>query len=338
MMSVPSISALTAGISFSAWVTALVKKPMKPSFTPCFFSKMSLYFVRSAITALMSTSLKVVSMAAVVCASLRRRAIVWRSLVMRTRSSRGASSPRDGARATTGAATGAAAGAEMPLAMASSTSPFSTWPRLPEPATWSTARLLSASSLAAAGAGGILRSSIGGAPAIEAVWATASLTVEAAVGAEAWATAGRLGGSAGAGGDHAEQGADADGLAFLGGRCSASTPAAGAGTSTVTLSVSSSTSGSSAAIDVADLLEPLADGRLGDGFAESGDADFGSHLFACPFLCVIRRGRRRGRPGAGPGAWTSGPSPARRRPDGRCSARAGAWRRYGRAPIPDTGR
>ncbi len=36
----------------------------------------------------MSTSLKVVSMAAVFCASLRRRAIVWRSFVMRTRSSR----------------------------------------------------------------------------------------------------------------------------------------------------------------------------------------------------------------------------------------------------------
>ncbi|MCY1244621.1 hypothetical protein D9M72_577100 [compost metagenome] len=57
MTSVPSISALTAGISFSAWVTALVKKPMKPSFTPCFFSKMSLYLLRRLMTALMSTSL-----------------------------------------------------------------------------------------------------------------------------------------------------------------------------------------------------------------------------------------------------------------------------------------
>jgi hypothetical protein len=38
-------------------VTALVKKPMKPSLTPCFFSKMSLYLVRSAMTADMSTSL-----------------------------------------------------------------------------------------------------------------------------------------------------------------------------------------------------------------------------------------------------------------------------------------
>ena len=39
---------------------------MKPSFTPWRFSKASLYWLRSAITALMSTSLKVVSMAAVV--------------------------------------------------------------------------------------------------------------------------------------------------------------------------------------------------------------------------------------------------------------------------------
>ena len=56
----------------------------------------------------MSTSLKVVSIAAVFCASLSRRAMVWRSLVRRTRSSRAASSGAEGARAATGA--GAAAG------------------------------------------------------------------------------------------------------------------------------------------------------------------------------------------------------------------------------------
>ena len=61
--------------------------------------------VRSAITALMSTSLKVVSMAAVFCASLRRRAMVWRSRDMRTRSSRAASSAGDGARTVTGVGT-----------------------------------------------------------------------------------------------------------------------------------------------------------------------------------------------------------------------------------------
>src|SRR6185369_6500156 len=51
---------------------------MKPSFTPWVFSKASLYWARSAMTALMSTSLKVVSMAALFWASFRRRAMVWR--------------------------------------------------------------------------------------------------------------------------------------------------------------------------------------------------------------------------------------------------------------------
>ena len=77
---------------------------MKPSFTPCFFSNRSLYWLRSAITALMSTSLKVVSMAAVFCASFSRRAMVWRSRVIFTRSSRAASSAGDGARTCTAAA------------------------------------------------------------------------------------------------------------------------------------------------------------------------------------------------------------------------------------------
>ncbi len=44
---------------------AFTKKPMKPSFTPCFFSNRSLYWLRTAIIVDMSTSLKVVSMAAV---------------------------------------------------------------------------------------------------------------------------------------------------------------------------------------------------------------------------------------------------------------------------------
>jgi hypothetical protein len=56
-MSVPSISALTSGTSFSAWTQALVKKDMKPSRTPCFFSNSSLYWFLSAMTSVMSTSL-----------------------------------------------------------------------------------------------------------------------------------------------------------------------------------------------------------------------------------------------------------------------------------------
>src|SRR5436853_174690 len=77
-MSVPSISALTDGISLRACTQARTKKLMKPSFTPFRFSNSSLYWLRVCITALMSTSLKVVSMAAVFWASLRRRAMVCR--------------------------------------------------------------------------------------------------------------------------------------------------------------------------------------------------------------------------------------------------------------------
>ena len=63
---------------------------MKPRRTPsCFFSNASRYSLRSAITADMSTSLKVVSIAAVFCASFSRAAMVRRRRVMRTRSSRG---------------------------------------------------------------------------------------------------------------------------------------------------------------------------------------------------------------------------------------------------------
>src|SRR5436305_113145 len=66
-------------MSFSACTQALVKKPIKPSLLPCFFSNTSLYCARIAMMWLMSTSLKVVSMAAVFCTSFSRRAMVWRS-------------------------------------------------------------------------------------------------------------------------------------------------------------------------------------------------------------------------------------------------------------------
>ena len=74
-------------------------------------------------------------MAAVFCASFRRRAMVWRRRVMRTRSSRAASSAPDGARGCTTCGGGRRGCDGAPLATASSTSPFSTWPRLPVPAT-----------------------------------------------------------------------------------------------------------------------------------------------------------------------------------------------------------
>ena len=52
---------------------------MKPSFTPCAFSKLSLYFARSSMTAVMSTSLNVVSDAASCCAWTSRSATRLRS-------------------------------------------------------------------------------------------------------------------------------------------------------------------------------------------------------------------------------------------------------------------
>src|SRR6267378_4206975 len=69
-------------MSFSACTQALVKKPINPSLLPCFFSNTSLYWARIAMMWLISTSLKVVSIAAVFCTSLRRRAMVWRSRVI----------------------------------------------------------------------------------------------------------------------------------------------------------------------------------------------------------------------------------------------------------------
>src|SRR5260221_104695 len=61
-MSLPSIEALTTGYFFSACTAALAKKDMKPSLTPCSFSKRSWYFLRNSITGAMFTSLKVVRM------------------------------------------------------------------------------------------------------------------------------------------------------------------------------------------------------------------------------------------------------------------------------------
>ncbi len=72
------MNALTIGKARSAEAQALTKKLMKPRLTPCLSAKGSLYCLRVFITAVMSTSLKVVSIAAVCCASTRRDAIRWR--------------------------------------------------------------------------------------------------------------------------------------------------------------------------------------------------------------------------------------------------------------------
>src|SRR6201991_4051997 len=196
------------------------------------------------MTLVMSTSLKVVSIAAVFCTSFKRRAMVWRSRVISTRSSRAASSAGDGARTCTAAAgwlTGV--GAEAAFSIAASMSPFVTRPSLPEPGTVAASMPLSAEILRTDGANG---ASEGGA------FAAAAAATGAAGGGAAGAAA-----LAGAGAGFAAAPAPPSLI------CPSSAPTAtvspsltvispripadGAGTSMVTLSVSSSTSGSSTA-------------------------------------------------------------------------------------------
>src|SRR6185503_998157 len=69
----------TAGHSFSASQTALVKNDMKPRPTPCFSLNLSLYLARSSIIGAISTSLKVVSMAVSFLTATRRLATVFRN-------------------------------------------------------------------------------------------------------------------------------------------------------------------------------------------------------------------------------------------------------------------
>src|SRR5688572_17834413 len=66
---------------------AFTKNDAMPRPTPKSFLNDSLRRSRRAMIAVMSASLNVVSIAAVCCASTSRRAMVWRRLVMRTRSS-----------------------------------------------------------------------------------------------------------------------------------------------------------------------------------------------------------------------------------------------------------
>src|ERR1700753_4131393 len=69
----------TAGHSFKASQTALVKNDIKPRPTPCFSLNLSLYFVRSSIIGDISTSLKVVSIAVSFLTATRRFATVFRN-------------------------------------------------------------------------------------------------------------------------------------------------------------------------------------------------------------------------------------------------------------------
>ena len=228
MISSPSISALTAGNSFSAATAAFTKKLMKPSFWPCRFSNASLYSARSPITAPISTSLKVVSIAAVFCASFRRRAMVWRRRVIFTRSS-----PPSSGRAEALAA--GAAAAATGFARKACTSPFVTRPSLPLPAPIC-AGVTPASAIALVAAGPFGRVAAGALAGASAAGAGFAAGAGAAAGFAAAAPAAMVP-------SRAPAVTSAPSCAAM----DSITPAAGALTSTVTLSVSSSTSGSSAA-------------------------------------------------------------------------------------------
>ena len=79
---VPSIWRFTAGHFHQGIGTGLGEKLMKPRLTPCSSLNLSLYLVRIAMIAVISTSLKVVSMAVVFLASTSRRLMVRRRLLI----------------------------------------------------------------------------------------------------------------------------------------------------------------------------------------------------------------------------------------------------------------
>ncbi len=72
---------------------AFTKNDMNPSLMPCFAWNGSWYFCRSAMTAVMSHSLNVVSIAAELCACSKRSAMRARSRVIATRCSERAGPP-----------------------------------------------------------------------------------------------------------------------------------------------------------------------------------------------------------------------------------------------------
>src|SRR5476649_1932949 len=69
----------TAGQSFNASQTALVKNDIKPKPTPCFSLNLSLYLLRISMIGDISTSLKVVNMAVSFLTATKRLATVLRN-------------------------------------------------------------------------------------------------------------------------------------------------------------------------------------------------------------------------------------------------------------------
>ena len=182
-------------------------------------------------------------MAAVLCASLSRRAMVCRSLVMRTRSSRAASSGNEGARTwmvAAGCAIGV--GAAAARSIAAIMSPLVTRPSLPVPGTPPASMPVSSAILRTEGASASAAAGLGAAGlGCGGAWGATFAAAGAALGGAGAALAGAP--PSWICPSKAPGATISPSLA----RISASTPDAGAGTSTVTLSVSSSTTGSSAA-------------------------------------------------------------------------------------------
>ena len=229
-------------------MAAFTKKDMKPSLMPCCLTNRSWCRSRSASTLDMSTSLKVVRIAAACCASTSRRATVLRSGDIGTTRSRapsaiGAGRIAGGASIGAGDGAGAGAGAWPAVALPRRASrPASRIrPPRPLPLTSSTARPLSASARRADGAART-GASAAGCPLPPPSWRPLRSNA-----ATATATAG-LG----------RRGRDLGPICSISAitsptatvspalrRILRSTPAPGEGTSTVAFSLSTSTSGSS---------------------------------------------------------------------------------------------
>src|SRR5438552_2522846 len=186
MMSSPRISALTTGMSRSAAMQARAKNDMKPSPMPCCFWKRSLCSARSAITALMSSSLKVVRMAAVCCAWTRRSAIRRRIGLSGTRSSPSARAADGFGAAGTSIRTGRALRSRY-----ASTSSLVSRPPLPEAGTSVGSRSCSARRRRTAGLSG---------PTARAATGSASASARASGAAGAAGTGGTGFGASGAAG------------------------------------------------------------------------------------------------------------------------------------------
>ena len=212
-------------------------------------------------------------MAAVFCASFRRRAMVWRSRVIFTRSSRAASSAGDGrAHLHGGGRLRHRRRRAAARSIAASMSPLVTRPSLPVPVDLGGID---------AGLGGDLahrrRERRIAARRPSAAAARAAVAAASAFAASAGGGLRRLARRARAFLDLAEQRADRDRLAVLGGDLARARrrPAPAPRSSPCR---SRARPAARRPRRVARLLEPVADRRLGDGFAERRDADFSHEL------------------------------------------------------------